>query len=300
MASVIKIIPKIFGGLGNQLFCYAAARRLALHNSAELVIDDRSGFVNDYIYNRHYQLDKFHIKARKATIKEQIGSFSRLRRSFICRYNNFLNFEHRTYIQQQGNDFEPRLLQIKPRGTLYLNGYWQSEDYFKDVEHTIRGDLRIKPPIDETNQAMANMIMYRQAVALHVRYFDSPNVLGFNNIATDYYVRAVKKMEMLVPDAHYFVFSDYPEAACDRLPLPDSRITCVSHNRGDENAYADLWLMTQCRHFIIANSTFSWWGAWLADNPGKHVIAPERGPLGENLVSAWGFRGLLNKEWMKL
>ena len=211
-----------------------------------------------------------------------------------------MNFEHRTYIQQQGNDFEPRLLQIKPRGTLYLNGYWQSEDYFKDVEHTIRGDLRIKPPIDETNQAMANMIMYRQAVALHVRYFDSPNVLGFNNIATDYYVRAVKKMEMLVPDAHYFVFSDYPEAACDRLPLPDSRITCVSHNRGDENAYADLWLMTQCRHFIIANSTFSWWGAWLADNPGKHVIAPERGPLGENLVSAWGFRGLLNKEWMKL
>ena len=105
-------------------------------------------------------------------------------------------------------------------------------------------------------------------------------------------------MEQLAPNAQYFIFSDNPAAARLLIPLPDDRVKLVAHNQGDLNAYADLWLITQCEHFIIANSTFSWWGAWLANNQVKQVIAPgfemRQGKMW------WGFEGLLPPEWIKI
>jgi hypothetical protein len=293
-----KIIVRLKGGLGNQLFCYAAARRLALVSNAELVIDDVSGFTYDHDYKRQYQLNYFSIPCRKAAAAERLEPFSRVRRYLKRRRNARLPFEQRSYIQQEGIDFDPRLLQVKPRGTLYLEGYWQSESYFKDVEATIRADLRITSPIDALNQGMAARIRNSLAVALHVRFFDAPNKAGINNVTGDYYARAVTQMETLAPDAHYFVFSDQRESVRARIPLSDDRITCVSHNQGDTNAYADLWLMTQCRHFIIANSTFSWWGAWLAAQKPQIVIAPGINKL--NGVTSWGFIGQIPASWIKL
>ncbi|SUS08812.1 Glycosyltransferase [uncultured Defluviicoccus sp.] len=293
-----KIIVRIFGGLGNQLFIYAAARRLALVNEAELVLDDVSGFVRDHAYQRHYQLDHFHIPCRKATPAERLEPFARVGRAMIRRWNAGLPFARRTYIQQDGVDFDPRLLNLKPRGTLYLEGYWQSEDYFKDVEPAIRQELVIHPPSDATNQAMAAGIRERTAVAVHIRFFDEPQAAGINNAPGDYYERAVAEMERRVPGAQYYLFSDRPDAARARIPLPDGRITTVDHNRGDAMAHADLWLMTRCRHFIIANSTFSWWGAWLSSHSDKHVIAP--GFEMREGIMAWGFRGLLPERWVKV
>ena len=295
-----KVHCRIFGGLGNQLFIYAAARRLALVNKAELVIDNVSGFHHDKRYKRHYQLDHFAIPCRKATSYERFEPFSRIRRNLLRRWSLRLPFEQRSYLVQEGIDFDPRLLDIRPSKRLYLEGYWQSEGYFKDVETQIRQDLRILPPTDAANHACVEIIHQRPAVAVHVRFFDEPvgaSTKG-NIVAGDYYARAVRAMEALVKNAHYFLFSDRPEAARCLVPLPNDRITLIQNNQGDENAYADLWLMSQCQFFIIANSTFSWWGAWLADNPQKIVIAPEikklEGP------GSWGFEGLIPKNWLRL
>lgn len=293
-----KIVARILGGLGNQLFAYAAARRLALINNAELALDDVSGFMRDHDYMRHYQLDHFNIPCRKATSAERLEPLSRARRYLKRAINRRRPFETRSYIQQEGVDFDPRLLAVKPNGKVYLEGYWQSEQYFKDVESVIREELRITSPKDEINRAMAERIRGCQAVAVHVRFFDAPQAQELNNAPGDYYARAVARMETLAPDAHYFVFSDQPTAARDRIPLPTDRMTLVSHNQGDENAYADLWLMTQCQHFIIANSTFSWWGAWLAEYAGKQVVAPRL--VMRNGKMSWGFAGLLPDEWLKL
>ena len=293
-----KLIPRILGGLGNQLFSYAAARRLALVNNAELVLDDISGFSYDAVYQRGYQLDHFNIPCRKTTPAERLEPFQRLRRYLKRHWNQCLPFSKRGYLVQNNVDFDPRLLQVKLQGTVYLEGYWQSEDYFKDVEDIIRQDLKIKPPTDFINLAMVKHIREGIAVAVHVRYFDEPDEAGINNITGDYYNRAVVMMERMVPAAHYFIFSDQPAAALARIPLPDDRVTLVTNNQGDNNAYADLWLMTQCQHFIIANSTFSWWGAWLAANSDKQVIAP-----GFELRQGkmwWGFEGLLPEEWLKV
>jgi len=301
------IITRLHGGLGNQLFIYAAARRLALKNNFELVIDDISGFVRDFRYQRHYQLEHFNIPCRNATAGERLEPFSRARRYLKRSWNARLPFEQRRYIQQVGIDFDPRLLSLRPKGRTYLEGYWQSEGYFKDVEPQIREDLRIIPPTDEQNQQIAQRIRNELAVAVHVRFFDeaeTPTIVAHASAASpsDYYQRAIATMEQCVQGAHYFVFSDRPQEAKARLPLAESRMTLVHHNQGDPMAYADLWLMTQCQHFIIANSTFSWWGAWLAANPNKVVIAPGFSITrrSTNNVTSRGFEGVLPQNWLQI
>lgn len=294
----VRIVVTICGGIGNQLFAYAAARRLADSSRADLIIDDVSGFARDYAFQRRYQLDHFCIRCRKATSAERLEPCSRLRR-YVRRYlSRQLPFERRSYIKQEGDNFDPRLLQIKPSGTLYLEGYWQSEEYFKDIEQTIRDDLQIRPPLDGPNQAVARKISGVTAVGVHVRFFDQPQVASANNTPTDYYARAIAQLERITTNAHYFVFSDRPEAARPLIPLPDDRITLVTHNHGDDSAYADLWLMTHCQHFVIANSTFGWWGAWLARSPQKVVIAPLYSQR-DGKVS-WGFEGQLPESWVKI
>lgn len=289
-----KIVVRIIGGLGNQLFSYAAARRLALANGAELAIDHISGFSRDS-YQRSYQLDHFRIPVRKAKPSERLEPFGALRRGLLRRYNARLPFEQRRYLFQEGVDFDRRLLDISPGRSLYIEGYWQSQKYFEDVESTIRSDLTIVPPTDMPNIALAETIRTRVSIGVHVRFFDVPDVAQSNNAPGSYYRKAVETMQAAHPNAHYYVFSDRPGDALKLLNLDPTQVTLIDHNIGDENAYADFWLLTQCKHFIIANSTFSWWGAWLGDYPGKTVIAP--GFEIRTGSAWWGFSGLIPEAW---
>jgi len=272
----VKVITRIKGGIGNQLFCYAAARRLALVNSAELVIDNLTGFVRDVLYARHYMLDYFAIPVRKATKLERMEPFERYHRGiakFIARTKPFYL---RNYIEQEGLNFDSRLLDFKVKGDLYLDGYWQSESYFKDVEQTIRKDLEIIIPKDDANSSMAGKICQSTAIAVHVRWFDAAHCGNLHsNVSIDYYKQAMSQMKKRFKKLHFFLFSDDPVAA-QKIGLSKEEVTYVNHNLGDKNAYADLWLMSLCKHFIIANSTFSWWGAWLSQNHGKVIIAPKK------------------------
>lgn len=296
-----KVVARIFGGLGNQLFIYAAARRLALASGAELVLDDVSGFVRDRAYRRVYELDRFHVPCRKATRAERLEPFPRLRRRLLRMLNRRRPFHERSYLCQEGPDYEPRLLQWRPKGTVYLEGYWQSERYFQGMADSIRAELRIRPPTDPENVTVAGHIAGVSSVAVHVRFFDDPDqqvALPRIDDPSAYYVRAVQKMESLAPNSHYFIFSDRPEAARARIPLPYERVRLVTHNDAATGAYADLWLMTQCRHCIIANSTFSWWGAWLTETSAKRVIAPE--PARPEVQRSWRAAGLLPDRWIKV
>ena len=281
-----KVLIRIKGGLGNQLFCYAAARRLALANNAELAIDDVTGFARDRHYRRQYMLDRFSIPVRKATPAERLEPLERYRRGLAKWLSRRKPFTERRYLEQEGLDFDGRLLALKVKGILYLDGLWQSEGYFKDAERTIAERSRIIPPTDALNQCMAEEIRNSTAIALHLRWFDAPGSAASHNVSADYYRRAIALMESKIASPRYFLFSDNPEAALSTVALPQDRLTCVFHNQGDENAYADLWLMTQCRHFITANSTFSWWGAWLSDNPSKVAMTPGAKVRG---ITWWGF-----------
>jgi Glycosyl transferase family 11. len=294
-----KIIARIKGGLGNQLFCYSAARRLALANNAELVIDDVTGFLRDREYRRQYILSQFSIPVRKATPAERLEPFERYRRGLMKYMSRGKPFAERRYLEQEGLDFDERLLAVKVRGTLYLDGLWQSEGYFKDVEQTIREDLKIIPPTDGLNQRLAEEIRSSNAVALHVRWFDAPGRTATHNLSADYYRRSIALMESKTELPRYFLFSDDPEAALATVGLPGGRVTCISHNRRDKYAYADLWLMTLCRHFITANSTFSWWGAWLGGGKEKIVVCPIM-IIANGTITAWNFTGQIPSSWLQI
>ena len=290
-----KIIVRVRGGLGNQLFCYAVARRLAVVNDAELVIDDVTGFVRDTRYSRRYALDHFNIPPRRATPGERLEPLERYRRGLAKFITRRRPFGKRRYLEQEGIAFDPRLLDFHPSGTVYLDGLWQSEGYFIDIADLIREDLRITPPDDVNNRRTRDKIQECNSVSMHVRWFDAPNSDARHNLDLDYYFKAIAYIRARVSNPHFFIFSDDTTAAATKLALPAGDFTCVTHNRGDENAFADLWLMTQCRHFITANSTFSWWGAWLGEGEGKIVLAPGFNLRGTK--TSWGFSGLLPERW---
>ena len=291
---------RLKGGLGNQLFCYAAARRLALKGNAELVIDDVTGFIRDKQYKRQFALEKFNISARLATPSERMEPFERYRRALAKWRERRKPYDERSYLEQEGRDFDPRLLTLRPRGDLYLDGLWQSEAYFKDVEAIIRRDLTIQPPSDRVNQEAAARIQdCENSVALHVRWFDAPGANAReHNVSRSYYQRALNYAQAKLGQPHFFLFSDDPRAAAKKLALPEASYTLVAHNVGDEFAYADMWLMSQCRHFITANSTFSWWGAWLGEKTNGEVLAPS--PTTFQPVNAWCTKDLLPARWIKL
>lgn len=292
-----KLVVRVKGGIGNQLFCYAAARALALRSEAELVIDDITGFARDCLYNNKYELDRFSIQARKATRSERLEPLERYRRGVFKLWSRRQPFAKRRYLEQEHLDFDPRIIDLKVRGSVYLDGLWQSEGYFIDKGQVIREDLRIIPPSDDANLRMYERIDGSRSVAIHVRWFDAPVSEGGHNASADYYRRAIAMMDREVASPHYFIFSDNTEAARIKLKLDDGRFTFVSCNQGADRAYADLWLMTHCRHFIIANSTFSWWGAWLGDSSEKIAVAPRMTIDGK---TAWGFKGLLPAGWIEL
>ena len=298
----MSVTIRIKGGIGNQLFMYAAARRLALINNKELLLDSVTGFINDKKYNRKYQLDHFKVPCRKTNSKENVELSSRSRRMLKKIVSLFLPFESKRYIKQENIFLDSRLINLRFKHYLYLEGYFQSETYFKDFDFQIKKDLEIYPPKDDINNAMAIKIKKNfPAIALHFRFFDKTitnkiEKISSINMSENYYHQAIQKIDKKFPNAHYFIFSDNLEKAKTKVPLSDKRMTLVSHNNNDSNAYADLWLMTQCQHFIIANSTFSWWGAWLAKYKDKMVIAPSTSKKYEN----WANPNLLPKEWIKL
>jgi len=288
-----SVIVRMRGGLGNQLFIYAMARRLTLKNNAALSLDIVSGFKNDG-YRRKYILGYFNIKADIATpydsFKTGFGSLRRMAR--LCA-EQFRKLDNRSYIIQEKRGFDPRFLNLNIRKKVYIDGLWQSERYFKDIEHIIRQDLEIIRPRDCNTLKMADKIQNANSISLHGRsYREVPLADRGPPFDMDYYSKAAYLIAQRVDNPHFFCFSDDLDwlRANLRIEFP---LTYMSHDPTHDNdsTINDLWLMSQCKHHIIASSTFSWWGAWLSKNPNKIVIAPD---------GAWNNVDYIPNSWITL
>ena len=265
------IIVRLRGGLGNQLFQYAAGKALAEHHRTELALDL-------YTYSKHpyrkFELSKFNIDAREAT-RSEVHQFTG--NNPVVRYLNKLEnyFRCPNVFAQPHYHFFEDFLSLPP--DLYLSGYWQSEKYFSSVTSIIAKQLTPKEPLDAINSSLQNKIQSQNSVSLHVRRGDYASATTYSSffglLPKEYYEKAIAKMSHEVDNPIFYFFSDDPEWF--RKTFAGLNGEFIDHNRS-EDGYKDLLLMSSCRHNIIANSTFSWWGAWLNSHENKKVIAPHQ------------------------
>lgn len=273
------ITVKLMGGLGNQMFQYALGRKVANSRDTDLSLDV-SGYDNIHPGDtpRHYEMGIFNIRASldgsyhpyrgensTKPLGKQLGAVL-----------GVLSGRRQTLIQEKGFPFDSRALDA-PDGS-YLIGYWQTEKYFKDIRSQLIKDFTLKQAPNKANHDMAAKIAKVTAVSLHVRrgdYVTNANANQFHGLAPlDYYNAAVKLMCAKVKDPHFFIFSDDAKWTQENIKISQPT-TYVTHNDAN-TGYEDMRLMAQCRHHIIANSSFSWWGAWLNQRAAKTVIAPQR------------------------
>lgn len=268
------ILIKIFAGLGNQFFQYALGRNLSLSTRATVKYDV-SWFAGQT--KRKYELGPFNVKATIAT-DDEVKRFQKYQRKSgtLNLIRNLFAADNSLYIQERGLGFDPKVLQTKPPA--YIDGYWQSERYFSSVADSIRNGLTLVRPPSGANADMLDTIRNSRAIALHVRrgdYVSDKSTNAFHGTTTlEYYQRAIEKMKSIEPAGTIFVFSDDHKWVKEnlRFGLP----TVFVDINSAENGHEDLRLMAACRHHVIANSSFSWWGAWLGTYPQQHVIAPKR------------------------
>lgn len=267
-----KIIVKLNGGLGNQMFQWALARMIQVTTDMDVYLD-MSYFDNKYA--RPYQLKVFRIEPK---FVEDL--WTKVQLFIIWKFRIFLRwekvFDYTVFSEKQFN-FDRNVQRVKPN--TFIEGFFQSEMYFKCIEGTLREDFKFAKLPDDNNRKVLSLINNTAtSVSLHIRRGDYVEKKRYKDTyaecSLDYYMRAIKYFEKRFPEFTVFVFSDDMNWVKDNLRLP-CKCVYVSHNKG-KSSYEDLRLMSSCTHHIIANSTFSWWGAWLNPNKDKIVIAPKK------------------------
>lgn len=274
-------IIRMTGGLGNQMFQYALFLKLK-SLGREVKMDDRTQYGS--IASRPILLWCFGIDYPKATEKE-IAALTDGSMEFFHRVRRKIRGRKSLEYEEQSCNFDEQLLKREPA---YLTGYFQSEKYFKDIEEQVRDALQFSDKIWEgKNTSLLEKIKKYQsrikssmAVSVHIRrgdYLD--NVEAYGNICTeDYYCKAVDLMQKWYPEAVFYFFSNDSQWVRNwLLEKYGERLSFEVIEGTDESVgYLDMFLMSQCRHHIIANSSFSWWGAWLNPSKEKKVVAPSR------------------------
>ena len=268
------VIIEITGGLGNQMFQYAFGRTIATLNNTELLLDTTHFEKNQL---RKFELFNFQVNARIANSNEiAIARMESSKYDILKRKVKTLisPYYRRAIINQGVFEFDPNYLKIK--SPVYVTGYWQSARYFSPVDQLIKTELNYNQPLSDAAQNYYSKMQVDTPISMHIRRGDYINNqttnLAHGLCSKEYYLQAIHRMRKTCPNALFFVFSDDILWAIENFSDFD-RIVFVD---GLSNPIEELKLMSKCTHNIIANSSFSWWGAYLNPNTQKQVIAPYR------------------------
>jgi len=289
-----RIYTILRGGLGNQLFVYAAARALSERIGGEIVL------LND-LYENEFHGRKLLVKhfaphckiESKNQLPPLLANSKYSQAHHLNRYAHFLGLNtgsifierRKRLFRIQSERFDKRFADFRPKGDCLLDGFFQDEWYFADQSHIIRNELCRPIGISEKTLYLAKTIQSTpNAVALHfrrtemeyrdiVRQHAGESIKYRSGVDLSFYKKALKHLNARLPNAQLFGFSDYPEWMKKNVDVGQP-IHLITHNNTPDTAHEDLYLMSLCRHHIISHSTFSWWAAWLAYHPGQVVIAP--------------------------
>lgn len=272
---------KIVGGLGNQLFQYAAGRSLSIKNKIPYLLLNTESYKTDP-FGRKFGLTNFRIKG--AVIKNEM-----LRKAFRkgTKINRFISGSPLYHtIEEDGLKLQP--IADKTRFVTSLSGYWQSDFYFSDIHPILLEEL---VPLDLP--ALPELLNKKNTVAVHIRRSDYLGDNRFGALGEKYYHDAIETAKKRIENPFFIFFSDDIDWCKDKFK--GENIFFCDYKDWDKD-YLQLYLMSKCSHQIIANSSFSWWGAWLNNNAGKIVIRPERPFVDQSLM----YESYYPKEWISI
>ncbi len=294
------IITKISGGLGNQMFQYAFGRQISKLNNSELKLDLR--FFDNPDEVREFQLDIFNIeytqinsddaKSLEAQGREyEVGGLN-----LISKIRGLVNPGSYKIIRQKSRKFNPEYLKLN--GNLILDGYWVSEKFFTNIREEIQEIYQVKTHISDANKRTLEKIQNSESVCVHIRrgdyVLDERTNKHHGTCSQDYYRKGAKFYKEKLNNPIFFIFSDDIDWCKKNIDLGTEMV--FIKNNSIENGYEDLRLMYNCKHFIIANSTFSWWGAWLSRYNEKNVIAPKHWFAKEGLYD----KDIVPEDWLRI
>jgi hypothetical protein len=268
------IVVRLMGGLGNQMFQYAVGRAISLKHNAPLKMD--VSFLEqatDAHIKRHYDLDIFNLEVTIAK-NEELNTFSSVQNNRLKRnLQRFLPIPNHTVVEPT-HAFCPEIL--KSQDNSLLVGFWQTEKYFEQIADVIRKDFAFKPLQNQLDKELAEKISSCNSLSVHIRrgdYVSNPETNKYHGTCSpEYYKEAIELMKTKGNNLHLFIFSDDMQWVKQNM-IFNLPVTYIDHNTG-KNSYIDMQLMAMCKHNVIANSSFSWWGAWLNTNKDKVVLAP--------------------------
>lgn len=290
------IIIRLKGGLGNQMFQYALGRVLSLKNNDQFKVDlSFLNFTYKGITKRSYDLDVFNLKIDFSRDNE-IPIIHKLNKSKYFFYlMTFFKKIFKIKGQENSFSFDNRILNLK--GDIFLDGYWQSPKYFNDYTDIIRQDFVFKDVFNNKVKTLVQEIKNCKSLCVHVRRGDFLNNNNHNVLKDDFYDICFKKLKDMgnLPDKIY-VFSDDINWCKENMNFEDIPTFFSTKEYAGKKGEGDLFLMSNCKYFIIPNSTFSWWGAWLSNREGKVVVCPQKWFADNNMNT----KDLLPEEWIKI
>jgi hypothetical protein len=287
---MLRVIAQLKGGLGNQMFQYAAARNLAEMSNAELIIDSHSGFARDFQYKRTYELNSLPIVGKEAGWFDRLPFWFENFDQFVHRRLNIKGLRNfhfrprgRLCLEPSERRFDPEVLRHPIVNDSWMAGYWQSPGYFSRISDILAREL--SPPRPRTAQALAmgDKAAEKPSVAIGVRLFEESAQTGVHsrdghikNI--DQINESLKSISDRIGSANFFIFCSHRAEILSEIKTPTPPLF-VTGDEGFRDAVESLWILRQCQHHIFTNSSFYWWGAWLAENGNRddchHIIAAD-------------------------
>lgn len=258
----MKVVVKLMGGMGNQMFQYAFGKRISLQTGRELILDlsflNRRDLGPNFVY-RNYDLDIFNLSEHKI-VDNFNEKYELIVDDFDFKSKDLTPID--TIIEKSLNNKSENIC---------IDGYWSSPKYFSDI---INSEFSFKDPIINESTSLLQDILSSNSVLLNIRRTDFLNGDFHGVFGKDYILNSINKLNKTEDNLKFFIFSDDIEWCKDNLnDIPNSVIVGHTHKGNKFSNY--LQLMTNCKHFIIPNSTFAWWAAFLSKNQNKKVIRPE-------------------------
>jgi hypothetical protein len=276
------IIARVFGGLGNQLFIYSSAKAIAKSTNTKLALDTHSGFFNDP-YKRKFLLNQFKTDYINASEWESYKSYlGNLRQKLDRNLNSILPFDFKWYWCEMGVSFQDKLL-LQSNRNLYVDGYLQNPKYFNEIKILLKNELQlVNTPRDQLNLSLYDQInTIENSVGVHIRQlrmFASDGSLVSNSeskqLSIDYYNTAFNIINKQISNPVFYLFGDDMSFYTKHFNLKENNFHLIDFNTKDHSGINDFWLLQQCRHFILSNSTFVWWASYLSRKEKGIIIAP--------------------------